>query len=152
MDLKHSNPCLDYKWDSPCCPTLRKLGFHWQPLIWDVIRCNITFLFQQKDMLQMQCNGAQRIHLYSYKEPLKLFVSCISLWVCVHVLLGWYFLMKNNLTTIFGSHSKSSKAHFALVISHSAAENILMFIHHILKFVISRAQLVKMGVKQKSLT
>lgn len=68
----------------------------------------------------------------------------------VHVLQGWYFLMKNNLSTIFGSHSKSSKAHFPLLMSRSAAENKLMFIYHILKSLISRAQLVKMGVKWKS--
>lgn len=55
--------------------------------------------------------------------------------------------MKNNLSRIFGSHSKSSKAHFALLISHSAAENKLMFIYHILKFVISKALLAKMVVQ-----
>lgn len=60
---------------------------------------------------------------------------------------GGAFTMENNLLTLFGSHSKSSKAHFALVISHRAVENKLMFIYHILKSLTSRAQLVKMGVK-----
>lgn len=59
--------------------------------------------------------------------------------------------MKNSLSKIFGSHSKSSKAYFAVVISRSMAENKLMFIYHILKSLISRAQFVKMGVKWKSL-
>ncbi len=69
----------------------------------------------------------------------------------VHVLQGWYSLMKNNLSAIFESHSKSSKAHFALVTSHSAAENKLMFIYHTLKSLISRAPLVRMRVKWKAL-
>lgn len=46
---------------------------------------------------------------------------------------------------------KAQKPIFALVISHSGCENKLMFIYVILKSLISRAQLVKLGVKSQFL-
>lgn len=57
------------------------------------------------------------------------------------------FMRRNNLSSLFGSHSENSKAHFALVISHRAVGNKLMFIYHVLKSLTSRPQLVKTGEK-----
>lgn len=60
--------------------------------------------------------------------------------------------MKNNLSAIsLDLIQKAQKPIFALVISHSGCENRLMFIYRMLKSLISRAQLVKLGVESQYL-
>ncbi len=148
MGFKHSNPCLDYKWGSFWCNALLKLGFYWQPLIWHVITCNMMLFFFNTSMCRN--DRTQCIHCILCKELLiwvVSFVYLLLLYIQFMFFKGGAFWWKITSPQSLDLIQKSSKAHFALVISHSAAENKLMFIYHILKSLLSRAQLVKTGVK-----